>query len=63
MAKLALLRVLKRKRISKREFARRAGLQYENLPRLFRKGHNPTLESLNRYAKALGVKVRDLLDE
>jgi transcriptional regulator with XRE-family HTH domain len=63
MAKLILARILKKKRLSKREFARRTGIRYDNVSKVFHKDHNPSLETLTRYAKAVGVKVRDILDE
>ena len=63
MAKLALAAMLKRKRVSKAEFARRLGIRYENVFRLFREGTDPRLSALTRYANALGCRVRDLIKE
>lgn len=63
MARLILGKALKRKGISKREFAKRLGVEYKNIFRLFKPTADPRLSALNRYAKALGVRVRDLIKE
>jgi len=63
MAKLILGDVLKKKKLSKRKFAQMLGMNYNNVFRLFRKGQNPTLSTLNKWAKLLGCRVRDLLKE
>ena len=63
MAKLALAKALKRKKLSKRKFAKRLGIEYKNVFRLFHEGADPRLSALTRYAQAIGCRVRDLLDE
>jgi transcriptional regulator with XRE-family HTH domain len=63
MATLALAKALKKKRISKRQFAIRLGMRYENVFKLFRNGRNPKLSTLNKWAKIIGCRVRDLLEE
>jgi len=64
MAKLILERVLKKKGISKREFARRLKLyDPNNVFRYFREGYDPKLSTLSKWAKALKVRVRDLIEE
>jgi DNA-binding Xre family transcriptional regulator len=63
MAKLALDRALKRRKISKRRFAKMLEMDYHNVFKLFRAGTNPTLMTLNKWAALLKCRVRDLLDE
>lgn len=63
MAKIILAAVLKRKRLSKRQFAKRLGISYHNVFRYFHEGYDPKFSLLCRWAKALGVRVRDLIEE
>jgi transcriptional regulator with XRE-family HTH domain len=63
MARLNLAQVLKKKQITKYKFAALLRTNYANVFRHFRPGANPTLKTLNLWAKVLGVKVRDLLKE
>jgi transcriptional regulator with XRE-family HTH domain len=63
MARLILDEILKKKRISKREFSRRLGVDYKNISRMFRKGFDPRVSALAKYAKALDVSCRDLLKD
>jgi len=63
MAKLILAEVLKKKNLSKRQFAKRLKIDYSSVFRYFRDGYDPKLSTLERWAKAIGVKVRDLLEE
>ena len=63
MAKFILAKVLKRKKISKRAFARAAQYDLGNLWKLFAKDYNPTLSTMHRCAKAIGCKVRELIEE
>jgi hypothetical protein len=62
-AKLQLEKVLQKKAISKRQFAKLLEADYANVFRFFRPGYNPTFEMLVRWADALKIKVRDLIDE
>jgi transcriptional regulator with XRE-family HTH domain len=63
MARLILDQVLKRKKISKYRFAKLLDMEYDNVFRFFRKGYDPKLSVLTRWAQVLGCKVRDLIKE
>lgn len=63
MVKIILADILKTKRLSKRQLAIRMGLPYAQVFRFFRKGWNPTIKTLERIAKAAGVKIVDLIKE
>jgi transcriptional regulator with XRE-family HTH domain len=63
MARLILMQVLKKKRLSKRKFAKLLKTEYSNVFRYFRPTANPTLKTLSKWADVLGVKVRDLIKE
>ena len=63
MAKLQLEKVLEKKGMSKRQFAKLLGADYANVFRFFRPGYNPTFEMLVKWAEVLKVKVRDLIEE
>lgn len=60
MVKLRLAQVLKKQKLSKRQFAKRLGVRYENVFRYFRPGYNPRLSVLAAWAKVLKVRVQDL---
>lgn len=63
MAKLAIRKVLIKKKVSARQFALRLGIDYRNIWRILREDQNPRLSDLTRYAQALKCRVRDLLEE
>jgi len=63
MAKVILVEVLKKKKISKRAFGRMIGAREDNVWRIFRPGYNPKFSTLQAWAKALKIKVRDLIKE
>jgi len=63
VAKLQLEKVLEKKGISKRQFAKLLGLDPANVFRFFREGYNPTFSMLIKWAGVLKVKVRDLIGE
>lgn len=63
MAKLQLEKVLEKKGISKRQFAKLLELDPANVFRFFRPGYNPTFEMMVKWAGVLKVKVRDLIEE
>lgn len=63
MPQLVLAKALKRKKLSKRQFAKRLGVGYDYIFRLFRPGLNPRFDTLCRYARAIGCRVRDLIEE
>lgn len=63
MAKLIIGQVLKKRKLSKRKFAKLIGCEYKNVFRYFKPGYDAKLSTLSLWAKALGLRVRDLLDE
>ena len=63
MAKLALAKALKSKKLSKRQFAIRLGIAYHNVFRLFHATQDPKLSTLSKWAKAIGCNVTDLIKE
>lgn len=63
MPRVDLATALKRKKLSKRQFAIRLGIRYENVFKLFRPGLDPRFSSLCKYAAAIGCRVRDLFRE
>lgn len=63
MAKLILAEVLKKRGLSKRQFAKRLGKDYPAVFRYFRDGYDPKLSTLEDWAKALNCRVRDLVEE
>jgi transcriptional regulator with XRE-family HTH domain len=63
MAKLLLAEVLKKKAMSKRQFAKKLGKEYPTVFRYFREGYDPKLSSLEDWAKVLGCRIRDLVEE
>lgn len=63
MPSLILAKVLKRKKLSKRQFAKRLGVEYNYVFRLFRPGYNPRFDTLCKYAKVIPCRVRDLIEE
>lgn len=63
MAKLALAKALKKKNMSKNAFAKALGVEKTRVRKYFKGGINPTLKTLNKWATAIGAKVRDLLEE
>lgn len=63
MAKLLLNQALKKKNVSKRQFAKKLGIHYSAVFRYFREGYDPKLSTLGLWAKALGCKISDLYEE
>lgn len=63
MAKLLLAEVLKKKGLSKRQFAKKLGKEYPAVFRYFRPDYDPKLSSLESWAKVLGCRTRDLYEE
>lgn len=63
MAKLLLAAILKKKNISKRKFAKLLDVDYAQSFRFFRKGYDPKLSMLEKWAKALDLRIRDLYKE
>jgi transcriptional regulator with XRE-family HTH domain len=50
------------RRLTQEELAERAGLSRTYLARLERRRQDPTLTTLRRLAKALGIRVADLVE-
>lgn len=63
MAVLRLKEALKKKKISHREFARLVKTDRGTLGRYLRGEGNPRFDTLKKWAKALKIKVRDLIKE
>jgi transcriptional regulator with XRE-family HTH domain len=63
VAKLTLAQALKKKKLSKRQFAKRLGERYNNVFRYFREGYDPKFSKMEEMAKAIGVKIKDLFKE
>jgi transcriptional regulator with XRE-family HTH domain len=61
--KLQLEKILEKKSISKRQFAKLLDLDPANVFRFFRPGYNPTFSMLVRWAEVLKIKVKDLIEE
>ena len=62
-AQFILDKVLKKRGISKRQFAKLIEMDYRQVFRLFEDGYDPKLSLLIRAARALKCKVRDLIKE
>lgn len=60
---LLLASVLKKKKISKRKFAKLINKDYAGVFRYFRKGYDPKLSTLDQWARALNVRISDLFKE
>lgn len=54
---------LKKKGLSKRQFAKKLGVPYQYVFRYFREGYDPKLSKLHDFAKAINVKITDLYRE
>jgi transcriptional regulator with XRE-family HTH domain len=63
MAKVRLEEILKKKKISKRKFIKLLKTDSGTARRYFQPGFNPTLATLEKFAKVLKVKIRDLIKE
>jgi DNA-binding XRE family transcriptional regulator len=63
MAKLLIKQVLKKRELSKRQFAKKLGVQYSAVFRYFRDGYDPKLSTLESWAKVLDCRIRDLYEE
>ena len=55
--------IMQKRKISKYRLAQMLGLPTSSVFRYFKPDYDPKLSSLEKIAKALEVKVRDLLDE
>lgn len=63
MAKLLLEEVLKKKGLSKRQFAKKLGKDYPAVFRYFRDGYDPKLSSLEAWSNVLGCRIKDLYED
>ena len=63
MAKLKLGGILEKKKMSKYRFAQLLEVPTSTVFRYFKPGYDPKLSTLERWAKVLDLKIRDLLDE
>ncbi len=61
--KLKLESILQKKKISKYRFAQMLGLPTSSIFRYFKPDYDPKLSTLEKWAKVLELKVRDLLEE
>jgi len=63
MAKVLLAEVLKKKGLSKRQFAKNLGKDYPAVFRYFRPDYDPKLSTLEAWAKVLGCRIKDLYED
>jgi transcriptional regulator with XRE-family HTH domain len=63
VAKVCLNKVLKEKNITKYRFAELLGEDSSNVTKYFKPGYNPTLVTLEKWAKVLKVSVKDLIED
>jgi transcriptional regulator with XRE-family HTH domain len=63
MPKIILAAVLRKKKLSKYRFAQLLKQEYYSVFRYFRPGYDPKFSTLQKWAKVLNVKVRDLIKE
>ena len=63
MSKIVLDKILKKKEISKRRFAKMLGVEYRNIFRVFREGYDPKFSTMQDWARVLQIKIRDLFEE
>ena len=63
MAKVVLAKVLKEKKMTKYRFAKLIGSEYSNIVRYFKPDFNPRLSTLDKWAQALDVSVKDLIED
>jgi transcriptional regulator with XRE-family HTH domain len=63
MPKIILASVLKQKKITKYQFAKLLKQEYYSVFRYFRPGYDPKFSTLQKWAKVLKVRVRDLIKE
>ena len=63
MKRHQLAEVLKKKKLSKRKFAKMLKIEYANVFRFFREDYDPKLSTLQKWADVLEIDVRDLLNK
>lgn len=63
MARVSLAKVLKAKKITKYRFAQLIDVPTSNTAKYFKSGYDPRLSTLEKWAKALDVSVKDLIED
>jgi transcriptional regulator with XRE-family HTH domain len=63
VAKVCLAKILKEKKITKYRFAKLIGVEYSNTIRYFKSGYDPRLSTIEKWAKALDISVKDLIED
>jgi transcriptional regulator with XRE-family HTH domain len=63
VAKVCLGKVLKEKKITKYRFAKLLGAESSNVARYFKPGYDPRLSTIEKWAKALKVSIKDLIED
>ena len=63
VAKICLGKVLKEKKMTKYRFAKLIDTPYPNVTRFFKPNYDPRLSTIEKWAKALNVSVKDLIDD
>jgi transcriptional regulator with XRE-family HTH domain len=63
MAKLLIAEILEKRKMSKRQFAKKLDKDYPTVFRYFRDGYDPKLSTLEAWAKVLNCRVKDLIQE
>jgi DNA-binding XRE family transcriptional regulator len=61
--KIILGKILKKRKLSKRQFAKLLGVEYRNIFRVFREGYDPKFSTMADWARVLQVKVKDLFED
>jgi DNA-binding XRE family transcriptional regulator len=60
---IILGKILKKKKMSKRQFSKLLGVEYRNIFRVFREGYDPKFSTMADWARVLSIKVKDLFEE
>ncbi|WP_413942703.1 helix-turn-helix domain-containing protein [Bdellovibrio sp. HCB-162] len=63
MAKVRLAQVLKQKKVTKYAFAKMIGAETSNVAKYFKPDYDPKLSTVAKWAKALNVSVKDLIED
>jgi DNA-binding Xre family transcriptional regulator len=63
VARVALAKVLKQKKMTKYRFAKLVGMDSSNLVKCFKPGYDPRLTTIAKWAEALDVSVKDLIED
>lgn len=63
MARVCLAKVLKSKKITKYRFAQLIDTPTSNVSKYFKPGYDPRLSTLEKWAKAIDVSVKDFIED